>query len=119
MTRRVTMLTLAAGVLLSSGCCWWRRCNDGCLTSFGRGEVPCHLAGRGSEPIYDGGVPVPGPAVGPGAPYLPGPGPLPNELPMPQPSGLIPAPNVPVAPPSVAPDPGPGTFGGLRGGTRR
>jgi len=115
MTRRVTMLTLAAGMFLSAGCCWWRRCGgcgDGCSTSWGRGEVPCHLAGRGADPAYDPTFGVP--AVGP---VVPGPAavPLPNELPYPQPSTNIPPAGVPLAPPSVAPDPGPGATG-LRSG---
>jgi hypothetical protein len=113
MSRRVTMLALATGMFLSVGCCWWRRpCGDGCATSWSHGPAPCHLTGRGPEPCCDTGVPFTGPVT----PGVPGPAPVPPpyELPMPQPSTLIPSPNVPLAPPSVAPDPGP--VGGLRSG---
>ena len=123
MVPRVTVLAVAAGLLLTQAGCLWRRCcGDGGMAHRGC-EPPCHMAGRGGD-CCDG-VPVGGSIAGPGIPgglvpgngipVLPGPAPVgaPNELPMPNPSDLIPRQGVPYAPPSVAPDPG--TFGAIPG----
>lgn len=114
--RRATTATMAAGLLLSVGCCWNRCGGGGWLAGRHREEAPCYLTGRGPQPGYDAGTTMPFTAPPPGGVYVPGaiPGGPPNELPMPQPSGLIPPPNVPLAPPSVAPDPG--LIGGMRSG---
>lgn len=116
MTRRVTMATMAAGLLLSVGCCWNRCGGGGLFTSRHRESAPCYLTGRGPELGSDLGPGAPLTAPPPGGVYVPGaiPGGPPNELPMPQPSNLIPAPNVPLAVPGVAPDPS--VIGGVRSG---
>jgi hypothetical protein len=116
MRRRVTLLTAAVGLLLSGGCCW-NRCGGGWFACRHREPAPCYLTGRGAEPGYDAGVPLTGPPPGglvPGVGPGPVPGGPPDVLPYPQPSNQIPSPNVPLAPPSVAPDPG--LIGGVRSG---
>lgn len=104
MVRKVTMLALAVAAAAAAGGCR-SRCG-GWFTSGSRAEAPCQLAGSG--PVVIDGVPagggfsggVPGGVV-PGGSFVPGG--APSELPVPQPSDLIPRPGVPFAPPSPAP----------------
>lgn len=91
------------------GLCNWNRsdCSEGGLFSgLHRGRT----SGRDcpGEVVYAGQlVSFPGSS---GVPLTPAPNtPLPNELPMPQPSDLIPRQPVPFAPPSSAPAPGEGS----------
>lgn len=115
MLRRVTMSALAIGLLTASmGCrssCGERRGLFGCKTSD-----PCHngslmgFSGKAGGIDCYGGEPVPGQLMSfpgnSGVPVMPAPSTgLPNELPMPQPSELIPGQRIPYAPPSQAPAP--------------
>jgi hypothetical protein len=118
MVRRSSALVLGAALLVSAAGC--RTCGDrGWFSSHAAppGGPPCALAGSGAQPLegcYDAitGQPVPcPPATGviPGGSYpLPAPGGagLPNELPFPSPSDMIPRPGVPFAPPMPAPGEG-------------
>ena len=112
MVRKVSMLALAVATFAAAGGCR-TRCG-GWFTSGARTEAPCQLTGSG--PVCAEGIPVGGgfPAGVP-AGVVPGggfPAPAvggPSELPLPQPSDLIPrpgVPSVPFAPPTPAPGDG-------------
>jgi hypothetical protein len=115
MLRRFSILVLALGLLTSNlGC--WSSCGER-RGWFGH----CHstpavadstvavLPGKSGIDCY-GGEPMPGQLMSfpgsAGIPAQPIPSPVPaypNELPMPQPSDLIPGQRVPFAPPTPAP----------------
>jgi hypothetical protein len=121
MLRRVSVLGLAAALLTAAAGCR-SQCGErhGLFTSSCGSPPSCRLIGscKNGEGCCEGypiqGVPVSGPGgpapgvlvPGNGVPVLPGPyGPetRPDELPYPQPSGLIPPAGVPYAPPGPAP----------------
>jgi hypothetical protein len=99
MIRRVTMLSLAAGLLAAAAGCR-SSCGHGWFTSA-HDPAPCELVGTSVMPAPT--TLVPGSAV----PLAPGG----SELPYPQPNDLIPRPGVPV-PPAI-PVPAPGDTTGL------
>lgn len=106
MVRRVSMLGLAVAMMAAAGGCR-TRCGGGLFTSSGRGDAPCHLAGatcvEGVPVSGGGGFPLGAPAgTVPGGGF----GGSPSELPLPQPTDLIPRPGVPFAPPTPAPGDG-------------
>lgn len=124
MSRRVSVLLLAA-VLASAAGCRNPACGErhGLFTSHTRSEPKCTLVGSGgrmpAEGCYDAvtGQPIPCPpstTTIPGGTYPPppaGPG-RPDELPFPGPTDLIPRAGVPSAPPSAAPGLGVGAKDG-------
>lgn len=132
MIRRVSLLGLAAGLLTTTAGCRFF-CGDRCgwLSSRSRCDQPCQLVGRagGEIPIDPAtGQPIgatPGTLIPGSAIPSPTPGARPDELPFPQPSGVVPPPGstipptgLPYAPPSVAPPPVDGGPVGVAPGTR-
>ena len=105
MGRKVSVLALAVATFAAAGGCR-HRCG-GWFTSGCRAEAPCQVAGSSGGVVdgvpVGGGFPAGVPAgVVPGGGYpLPTGGP--SELPLPQPSDLIPRQGVPFAPPTPAP----------------
>lgn len=107
MVRRLTMLGLAAALLaVAAGC--RSSCSSsghGLFTSNAGNGGNCQLVGSGKPTViyYDStpGVPVSAP-VG-AVPGMVVPGGRADELPFPQPNGLIPPAGVPFAPPTPAP----------------
>ncbi|QDU21567.1 hypothetical protein [Urbifossiella limnaea] len=110
MVRKVSVLALAVAATVAAGGCR-TNCGSGWFTSRGN-SAPCQLVGSGSSCVE--GVPVGGnfPTGTPGG-FIPGgsggPG-GPSELPLPQPTDLIPRPGVPTQPFAV-PTPAPGEGG--------
>lgn len=111
MVRKVSVLALAVATTAAAGGCR-TNCGSGFFTSRGS-SAPCQLVGSGSSCVegvavggsFPAGVPS---TVVPGGGYaVPG---GPSELPLPQPSDLIPRPGVPTQPFAV-PSPAPGEGG--------
>jgi hypothetical protein len=123
MSRRTSALLFGVALLgLSAGC--RSSCGDrhSWFSSTSRPDVPCQLTsgGRVLDGCYDAitGQPVPCPPPGT---LVPGGGgalpPRPDELPVPGPADMIPAPGVPSAPPTAAPPPFGGTSNTTKGET--
>ncbi len=113
MVRRASLVGLAAALLTTAAGCW-SSCGErrGLFMCRQPCEPPCQLVGRhggfpvGQDPGYPIGAVPADAAVPGGAVPFPGSGGQPADvLPFPQPSGLIPPPGVPAAPPTAAPPP--------------
>lgn len=118
MVRRLSVVGLAAALLtVAVGCRSSCSSGSGLFTSSGNGSN-CRLVGSGKPtPIYyesTPGVPVSGPVGSAPGMVVPGygqPAPRADELPYPQPNGMIPPAGVPFAPPVPAPGDMSGTSG--------